>query len=128
MAEVDGQGERRRGLEGTLGRIARKLKVGGGGFPRPLIIGVDGDPDSEAGREMAEKMRKEWGVGFVIWLPPIDPMPDESDARAPSDGSCELPEGAAVRATSDMTACETSADGAIRTAPEKRGEDCGAGK
>jgi len=80
------EGETARALRQDL---ARHLRQGRGGFPRPLIIGIDPP-------EMAEKMAKEWGVDGVVWLPPIDPI-DKPD------------------------------DGAIRTTPEKRGEDCGAG-
>lgn len=67
MAEVDGQGERRRGLEGTLGRIARQLKVGSGGFPSPIIYVPDEDFDFEA--EAAKHS------GAVIFLPKVDDEP-----------------------------------------------------
>jgi len=74
MTEIEGEGERRRGLEGTVSRIARKLKVGGGGFLRPLIIGVDPDPcDGEP----------------HIWLPPIDDEP-QGIAEEPGAGTRQI--------------------------------------
>ena len=79
MAEVDGHGERRRGLEGTLERIARQLRSGRAvlddePWPRAMIIGVDTP-------ERAEELRQKWGVEGLVWLPPIDGEEPTSGAR-----------------------------------------------
>jgi len=68
MTEVDGldgQDERRRRLEGTLGRIARQLRSGRQAFPSPIIYVAD-DEDFDFEAEAAKH------PGPVVFLPEVD--------------------------------------------------------
>jgi hypothetical protein len=71
VREIEGEREHRRGLQGILGRIARKLK------PENLLLAPDGrlairlydadDPNDQPDDSA-------W-----IWLPKIDPLPGETE-------------------------------------------------
>lgn len=86
MTQTEGQGEHRHGLGGTLERIARQLKVGGGGFPSPIIYVPDEDFDLEA--EAAKH------PGSVIFLPAVDNLEPSEEEEAYREARQKLEGGA----------------------------------